>query len=53
MLLDAQFFKVFRSGERFILEQEFPDCGACYIGACQHFILQDFFFFLIINDGYL
>lgn len=46
------FSKFLEVVERFILEQEFPGCGVCYIGACHHFILQDFFS-LIISDGYL
>lgn len=50
MLLDVQVFEVFRSGERSILEQEFPGSDACYIGVYFWLVLQHFFFF---NGGYL
>lgn len=49
MLLDVELFKVLRSGERFIQEQEFPGCGSCYISEYHHFILHEISF----DDGYL
>lgn len=47
MLLDVQVFEVFRSGERFILGQEFPGSDACYIGAYRIPLIRlaTFFFF--------
>lgn len=48
VLLDVQVFEVFRSGEGYIIEQEFPSSGACYIGTYHQFILQHFFFFFLI-----